>query len=82
MTRIASAQHVNYHSLQKTVKGSRKTSTVLQALARHLGLSAHALLGENANTVVTHLIEKEIETHAEERRQELRRLYLGHKEAA
>ena len=81
VTHIAREQHVGYHSLQKTVKGSQVTIPMLQALALHLGLSAHALLGPNAGTIITHLIEKEIEKHAEERRQELKNLYLK-KEAA
>jgi len=79
--RIAREQRVGYHSLQKTVKGVRKSRPMLQALARHLGLSAHALLGPNADTIITHLIEIEIERHAEERRRELKKLYLS-KEAA
>ena len=82
ITQIAREQHVGYHSLQKTVKGTRKTTPMLLALARYLGLSEHALLGQNSDTIITHLIEKEIETHTKKRHQELRRIYLGHRKAA
>ena len=82
VTNIAREQHVGYHALQKTVKGSSITKPMLQAIALHLGLSAHALLGQNSDTIITHLIEKEIETHTEERRRELRRLYLNHRVAS
>ncbi len=78
ITDIAKEQRVGYHSLQKTIKGVRKHPAVLQVLARHLGLPPHALLRpEDANITLTRLVEREIEARAEERRQELRRLYLG-----
>jgi hypothetical protein len=79
---IAREERVGYHALQKTVKGVQKTRPMLRVIARHLGLSAHALLGRNADTIITHLIEGEIEKHAEELRRELRRLYLESEEAS
>lgn len=79
---IARERRVGYHALQKTVKGVQRSRPMLRVIASHLGLSAHALLGPNADTILTHLIEKEIERHAEECRQELRMRYLGRKEAS
>jgi len=71
-----------YHSLQKTLKGLRKTRVYQQAWADYFGVNRASLFGPNQNKIIDYLIEKEIERKTVQRREELRRQYLHLTKAA
>jgi hypothetical protein len=75
---IAEAVGLNYHSVQKTVKGQRHSWHVKAAVARHLGIDPLLLWSDNAQDI-KNLIAQEIERRAAEERVRLRARYLGTK---
>jgi len=83
---IATPLGVGYHSLQKTIKGVRKTPAMRQAIASYFNVSPDALWGPKSHAVIRYLIEKEIEHQVKRRakltREELTKQYLGNSKAA
>jgi len=72
---------VNYHSLQKTIKGIRNTKAMQEYIASFCGASRDSLFGPRREKIIRLLMEMEIEKQAEACREELRKVYLNKKAA-
>jgi len=81
LRQIAHVSGVGYHSLQKVVKGVRKTPSVRRAIASYLNVTPEALWGPKSHTVIYYLMEKEIEHQACDKREELKNGYLRNRAA-
>lgn len=75
--RIAKEEGVGYHSLQKTIKGVRRTETMQDVIASRYRVNRKALFGAKAEETIRYLMEREINRQAESRRDELKRRYLA-----
>lgn len=73
---VAREKGLEYYSLQKTLKGTRKTRAYQQAWADYFGVSRTALFGPTQYKVIRFLLEREIDNKAAQRREELRKKYL------
>lgn len=76
---IARTTGVEYHSLQKVVKGIRKTPSMRRTIASFFNVTPEALWGPKSNKVIKYLMEQEIEHQASSRREELKNRYLRDK---
>jgi hypothetical protein len=73
---IAQDLRINYHSVQKTIKGHRRPEHIMQAIAGYLGQPAGHLFGPGSKRHLRRLIAQEIDRCVESDRARLRRLYL------
>lgn len=76
---IADATKANYHSVQKTIKGTRIIQVAKPAIAGYLGVAEELLWGDDAPTALRLLISQEIDRRAERERARLRARYLREK---
>lgn len=63
-TALARTTGLNYHSVQKTVKGVRKTPAVQDAVAATLGFPKDKLFGPGSGKLLRRLIQTEIKKKA------------------
>ncbi|PLX96695.1 MAG: hypothetical protein C0622_14195 [Desulfuromonas sp.] len=76
---IAQATGANYHSIQKTVKGTRLVKTVKPVIAQYLGIDETRTWGAGSQAYLRRLVEKEIAKKAAAERRKLESKYLrGH----
>lgn len=74
---LAALKKVGYHSLQKYIKGHRKTPSIRKVLASYLNIQPDALVGTKSRFIIRFLIEKEIEIRTQTINEELKKKYLG-----
>jgi len=73
---IAEATGANYHSIQKTIKGTRLVKTVKPVIADYLGIHEARAWGPGSQAYLRRLVEKEVAKKAAIERQKLEDRYL------
>jgi len=73
---VAKELGVEYCSMKKVLRGTRKTARYQQAWADYFGVSRSALFGPESKKTIRYLVEREISKMAVEFREELRRQCL------
>lgn len=77
MQRLAKTIGLTMHPVQKTVKGTRSTLHIRQAIAEYLGLTVDECFGPSSRRVLRQLIRQEIVKKREAYELELKRKALG-----
>lgn len=77
MQQLADALGITMHPVQKTVKGTRATAHIREAIAGYLGLTVDECFGPAARRVLRKLIRQEIVKKREAYELELKRKALG-----
>jgi predicted transcriptional regulator len=73
---IAEATGANYHSIQKTIKGTRVVKTVKPVIANYLDIDEARAWGPKSAAYLRSLVEKEVTKKAVQERKKLERRYL------
>lgn len=74
--KIAEDTGANYHSIQKTIKGTRIVRTVTPVIAKYLSIDESRAWGAGSQAYLRRLVEKEITKKAAQERQKLEKRYL------
>ena len=73
---IALAMGLNYHSVQKCIKGQRPAPHVCEAIAGYLGVPRNKIFGPGAKRGLPQLIAQQIDRRAERERERLQQRFL------